>query len=576
MKKKSQLDISNNLISGGILPEIKACRPLRLFINKQKKKGNETNPFALRSKFLQLSIEKQTKYFQKAIDKYIQLLDEKNINENVQIEGKLFENLLSKGEQRKYFESINAPTKPMNTTAAYYAEIKKQENDKNPKAWKLLSADEKKPYIQMLNDAKNEYSIQTKNFAENLPERLKLEYLSFINQTRHASHVNDNNDENTNSALIRQRRKSIQSLPENFQLTINDNQQKLTRIQLDELHKCKPDVLYYEKKISNDEKPTFVNSTAKNTYIRSLFNQLNEKKRHKFILKSTKKWQEYLELNSTIIEYQIPTLHLLLGKNDDIHYYFSSLDLPIRPPVSALHLYNNERQQKDLQQYWTDLSQTTKDEYIKRLSKLKHEYYQKFIDFIEKTLPSDYIRLEFFRNIKYAAKDYDIAIKDQVNEKDNGQLKITQYLVQKQKLETNAINEFDRIKRELLSTDLTSEQKKLVERLGQMMNKYIDETTASKRSASKSKSSTNVTEPNNDQNTTSSSSKHQSTNSDDVVIINGDISSSDNIEHQEQVVHKKKKKHKRNRSEIEEIHTTNDKNDKEKQTLSSPPTKKRK
>ncbi|CAF3589156.1 unnamed protein product, partial [Rotaria sordida] len=113
MKKKSQLDISNNLISGGILPEIKACRPLRLFINKQKKKGNETNPFALRSKFLQLSIEKQTKYFQKAIDKYIQLLDEKNINENVQIEGKLFENLLSKGEQRKYFESINAPTKPM-------------------------------------------------------------------------------------------------------------------------------------------------------------------------------------------------------------------------------------------------------------------------------------------------------------------------------------------------------------------------------------------------------------------------------------------------------------------------------
>ncbi|CAF4962514.1 unnamed protein product, partial [Rotaria sp. Silwood1] len=461
------------------------------------------------------------------------------------------------------------------TAAAYYAEVKKQEHDNNARAWKSLSTDEKKPYIQALNDTKNEYSAQTKNFAENLPERLKLEYLSFINQTHHGSHANDNTNESINPVPIHQRRKSVQSLPENLNFSTNDNQQKLTRIQVEELHKCKPNVLYYEKKFSDNEKPTFVNSMAKNTYMRSLFNQLSEKKRHKFILKATTKWQEYLELYPTITEQQIPTIHLLLGKNDDIHYYFSSLGLPARPPTTALQLYNNERQQTDSQQHWADLSQTTKDEYIKRLSKLKHEYHQQFIDFVEKTLPSDYIRLEFFRNIKYAAKDYDIAIKDRINEKDDKQLKITQYLVQKQKPDTNIINEFERIKQELLSTNLTKEQKKLVERLGLIMNKYIDETTTSKKNSSKSKSSTEVKKLDNDGNTNSSSSKRQSTKSDDVIIINGEISS-DNAEPIEQVVHKKKKKHKRNRSEMEETNTINDNNDKEKQNLSSPPTKKRK
>ncbi|CAF3404661.1 unnamed protein product [Rotaria sp. Silwood1] len=413
------------------------------------------------------------------------------------------------------------------TAAAYYAEVKKQEHDNNARAWKSLSTDEKKPYIQALNDTKNEYSAQTKNFAENLPERLKLEYLSFINQTHHGSHANDNTNESINPVPIHQRRKSVQSLPENLNFSTNDNQQKLTRIQVEELHKCKPNVLYYEKKFSDNEKPTFVNSMAKNTYMRSLFNQLSEKKRHKFILKATTKWQEYLELYPTITEQQIPTIHLLLGKNDDIHYYFSSLGLPARPPTTALQLYNNERQQTDSQQHWADLSQTTKDEYIKRLSKLKHEYHQQFIDFVEKTLPSDYIRLEFFRNIKYAAKDYDIAIKDRINEKDDKQLKITQYL------------------------------------------------TTSKKNPSKSKSSTEVKKLDNDGNTNSSSSKRQSTKSDDVIIINGEISS-DNAEPIEQVVHKKKKKHKRNRSEMEETNTINDNNDKEKQNLSSPPTKKRK
>jgi hypothetical protein len=269
----------------------------------------------------------------------------------------------------------------------------------------------------------------------------------------------------------------VQSLPESFKTITSENPQKLDRIQLDELHKCKPNVLYYEKKIPDDEKPTFTTSFAKNNYIRTLFSQLNEKKRHKFILKSTKKWKEYLELNPRITENQIPTLHLLLGKQDDIYYYFTSLGLPSRPPASSSILYKNEKQQTNSQQNWADLPQTIKDEYIKRLSKLKNEYHQKFIEFVEKTLPSDYIRLEFFRNVKHASKDYELFTKDRVNDKDEGQLKITQYLTSKKK-ENKDINEFDRIKQQLLTTQLNNEQKKLVEKLGQLMNKYIEETVS--------------------------------------------------------------------------------------------------
>ena len=366
-----------------------------------------------------------------------------------------------------------------------------------------------------------------KHFAESLPERLKPEYLSFINQAHTSVPVGSDNDENPTSAPVSQRRKSVQSLPDNFLATTSDNQQKLTRNQLDDLHKCQPGALYYEKKFSGDEKPIFTNTQAKNTYIRSLFNQLSEKKRHKFILKSTKKWEEFLQSNPTIVENQIPTLHLLLTKNDDMHYYFSSLGLPPRPPISALYLYNNEREQTGSSQYWADLSQTTKDDYIKRLSKLKNEYHQKFLEFVEKTLPSDYIRLEFFRQIKHAAKDYELATKDRINDKDDGQLKITQYLTPKKKApppatttNNNDTNEFDRIKQQLLSTQLSNEQKKLVERLGQIMNKYIEE-----------------------------NSKSINTESPDVVLINGETSSTN----------KKKKKHKRELSEVEETSSTNDK-----------------
>jgi len=57
--------------------------------------------------------------------------------------------------------------------------------------------------------------------------------------------VKVDDDENTNPAPISQRRKSVQSL-----ISTIDNQQKLTRHQLDDLHKCKPNILYYEKKSS--------------------------------------------------------------------------------------------------------------------------------------------------------------------------------------------------------------------------------------------------------------------------------------------------------------------------------------
>jgi hypothetical protein len=221
-----------------------------------------------------------------------------------------------------------------------------------------------------------------------------------------------------------------------------------------------------------------------------------------------------------------------------MHYYFSSLGLPSRPPVSALYLYNNEREQKGSQQYWADLSQTTKDDYIKRLSKLKHEYHQAFTEFVEKTLSSDYFRLEFFRHVKHAAKDYESSTKDRINDNDEGQLKITQYLKPKKQTTTADVSEFDRIKQQLLTTQLTTEQKKLVQRLGQLMNKYMEDTKSNKSSNIKSS---------------------PSIDSSDVVIINGELSS-DN----EQSANKKKKKHKRDRSEIEETNTVKVNNEKEK------------
>ena len=316
------------------------------------------------------------------------------------------------------------------------------------------------------------------NFAKNLPNRLQPEYLSVMKETNTRTPTVKKDDDASSavaSGPIIQRRKSVQSIPESFKPTDEEHPHKLTRQQLDALHKCKPNELYYEKKVSDEQKQTFTTVAARNMYSRSLFNQVSEKKRKKFILKATNHWQEYLQENPAVVEQQIPTLNLLLTRNDDILFYFTTLGLPARPPNSALTLYNQEREQPGSQPHWTDLPLTTKDEYIKRLSKIKSDYHQKFCEFVEKTLPSDYVRLEFFRNVKHAGKDYQVATKDRPVEKlDEGQLKITQYM-QKKKVDSVDRSEFDRIKQQLLATNLNNEQKQLVERLGKMMSQWIDE-----------------------------------------------------------------------------------------------------
>ncbi|CAF5118062.1 unnamed protein product, partial [Rotaria sp. Silwood1] len=56
-----------------------------------------------------------------------------------------------KGEQKKYFQSINAPTKPPGTAVPYYTQVMKQENDDDDSepAWKSLSVNEKQNYKTM-------------------------------------------------------------------------------------------------------------------------------------------------------------------------------------------------------------------------------------------------------------------------------------------------------------------------------------------------------------------------------------------------------------------------------------------
>ncbi|CAF2582547.1 unnamed protein product [Rotaria sp. Silwood2] len=472
---------STKLISEEILKEIKSYRPLRLFINKQKRKGNVDNPFTLRVKFCQLPQDKQARYLQRSVDKYIQLLDENDIDENIQTECKLFDYLLIKSEQKKYFQSISAPTKPPGTAVPYYTQVAKQENDDDDSepAWKSLSINEKQNYKKMRIDAKVEYLAQVRNFANDLPERLRPDYLLFVEQSPNkrqlidTSYVNDHDDTIT-SRSIRQRRKSLTSLPDSLQpsITTNDSHTKLTKVQLHALHKCMPSTLYYETNISDKDKPTFTKAMTKNAYMRSLFNQLDENEKLKYISKSIKKWNEFLESNSNIIENQIPTLHLLLCKNEDIILFFSSIGLPQRPPINSYLLYNHEKEETGSQQSWTDLSQTQRNEYAQQLMELKNQYYEKLVEFVDQNLPSDYMRYEFFRNVKYAIKDYELASKSEIIDKNTGRFKLLESHLQKM-MKANDMNQFNQIKQRLLSTRLTNEQKHLVEELSQVLYKYI-------------------------------------------------------------------------------------------------------
>ncbi len=324
-----------------------------------------------------------------------------------------------------------------------------------------------------------EYSAQVKNFANDLPERLRTDYLLFAKPLLGKDQVNKtsliNGQDNTNNSKpIRQRRKSLTTLPDSLQTTTKDDVRcKLTKAQLRALHKCMPNVLYYETDVSDDEKPIFTRIMTKNAYIRSIFNQVNDDERLKYILLSIKKWNEFLDSNPNITENQIPTLHLLLYKNEDIILYFYSIGLPERPPVNSYLLYNLEKDEMNSSQSWTDLSQTEKHEYSQQLVELKHEYYEKLVQFVENHLPTDYIRYEFFRNVKYAIKDYELATKSEIIDKNTGKFKFMEYYTKKKEI-NNDMNQFNQIKNRLLSTKLTNEQKNLVEELTQLLFKHIE------------------------------------------------------------------------------------------------------
>jgi hypothetical protein len=326
-----------------------------------------------------------------------------------------------------------------------------------------------------------------KNFANDLPERLRVEYLSFAGQLPSKRQVNGNtsltNDhiELTPAEPIRQRRKSLTTLPDSLQTTTTlppsssseDVQIKLTKSQLHTIHKYMPSNLYYENDVSNDEKPTFTRAMTKNAYIRSLYNQLNDNERLKYINRSIKKWNEFLRSNPNIIENQIPTLHLLLSRNDDIVLYFSSLGFPERPPINSYLLFKRGKDDSTASQAWTNLSQTKRHAYAEQLVKLKTEYYEKLVQFVEQYLTTDYMRYEFFRNIKYAMKDYELAAKNEIIDINSETWKFLEIYKKKMGM-NNDVNQFNQIKQRLLATKLTNEQINLVEELSELLYKYIE------------------------------------------------------------------------------------------------------
>lgn len=327
-----------------------------------------------------------------------------------------------------------------------------------------------------------EYLAQVRNFSNDLPERLRIDYLTYAgqsqyqNQTINNSYINDHDDTITSTA-IRQRRKSLTALPDSLQtptlsLRSPDNRSKLTKLQINALHQLMPSVIYYQTSVPESEKPTFTKTTRKNAYIRSVYNQLSDDEKTQYILQSISKWNEFLHLNPNIVINLIPTLHILLYKNEDILLYFISIGLPARPPINSYLLYNNEKEEIGSQQAWSELSQSQRSEYSQHLIELKNEYYEKLVEFVDHTLLSDYMRYEFFRNIKYAIKDYEAATKIEICDKNTGQLKLIESNIQKL-AKTQDMNQFTEIKQRLLSTPLTYEQRHLIEELSHLLYKYL-------------------------------------------------------------------------------------------------------
>jgi hypothetical protein len=314
-----------------------------------------------------------------------------------------------------------------------------------------------------------------RNFANDLPERLRTDYLSFAEPKRQKNDNTSLMNDYIEPEPIRQRRKSLTALPDSLQTTssTDDVQTKLTRKQLYALHKLMPSTLYYENDVSNAEKPTFTRTMTKNAYVRSLYIQLNDDERLKYINKSIKKWNEFLHSNPNIIENQIPTLHLLLARNEDIVLYFYSIGLPQRPPINSYLLYLG-KDDSDSSEAWANLSQKERNEYSQQLVELKTEYYQNLVQFIEQNLTTDYMRNEFLRNVKYAVKDYELAVKNEIIDINSATWKFLEGYKKKMGM-NNVMNQFNQIKQRLLATNLSNEQKNLVEELTELLYKSIDE-----------------------------------------------------------------------------------------------------
>ncbi|CAF1574837.1 unnamed protein product, partial [Didymodactylos carnosus] len=271
-----------------------------------------------------------------------------------QQDANLFNELLNNTERKKYFDNfLNAPCKPAHNGWVMYQQIMNQENgspvDKKEVniKWKLMNKVEQEKYRDLALQAHNQYEQQVANFANILPERIKAEYLSSIKSTlatngfpqarkRRQSTGSIINAPSTALPKLKRSRQSVSAvaspnfdeLDEQRENGYTPSSNKLTKDQLVQLHQCLPSALYYNKKVSDEEKQNFNDGLKEAQRARLIFDKLKPNKRRKWILKAGKKWTEFLETHTDIITNQIPTLHLLLSKQSDRLTYFYSIGLP--------------------------------------------------------------------------------------------------------------------------------------------------------------------------------------------------------------------------------------------------------
>lgn len=299
---------------------------------------------------------------------------------------------------------------------------------------------------------KEEYVTRVKNFSSNLPDRLQTDYLRLAIKPL--------------SVRQNKRRQSLRELPSSFneenKTKTKRETDKLSKEQSAELHLCRPSILYYEENIPESDRPEFNNANSRTGYIRTLFNDLNENERLYYICKSVEKWEDFLKRNPSIIENQIPTLHLLLGKHDDIELYFYSLGLPTRPATNRLVFFQYERSQLGTKSLWSDLTETEKDQYGERLKEIKKEYHENLLDFVDDHLQDEYLRGEFFRNCRYAVKDYETAHREIYGTN------------QKPSATNKNLRRFETIKCKLLSSPLNNEQKLLISQMSDFVKNIIN------------------------------------------------------------------------------------------------------